>query len=136
MKLDRREFVDTNVVVYAFSADVRAARAQQILSRRCIISVQILNEFVNVAQRKLGMTWPQTNAALKSLRNVAADILPISLGEHARAVHIAERYRLRIFDALIVAAALESDCETLWSEDMQHGHVIGQLTIRNPFAST
>ena len=38
------------------------------------------------------------------------------------------------WDSLIVAAALDAGCTTLFSEDMQHGRVLrGQLTIVNPF---
>jgi predicted nucleic acid-binding protein len=47
---------------------------------------------------------------------------------------IAERYNLSIYDAMIAASALTADCDTLWSEDMQHGMVIdGRLRIINPF---
>ena len=55
---------------------------------------------------------------------------------HDRAVRIAERYSLSIYDALIVSAALLADCKTLHSEDMQDGQVIERrLTIRNPFTT-
>jgi predicted nucleic acid-binding protein len=47
------EFLDSNVLVYAFTTDPRAARAQGLLARGCTISVQGLNEFTNVARRKL-----------------------------------------------------------------------------------
>ena len=47
---------------------------------------------------------------------------------------LAERYRLSIYDAMIAAAALHADCDTLWSEDMQDGMTIeGRLRIANPF---
>ena len=130
------EFVDTNIVVYAFTSDLRASRAQQILARRCLFSVQVLNEFANVARRTLGMTWAETHAALESCRTVAADILPLGVAEHGRAVQLAERYQFRIYDAVIVASALLADCKVLWSEDMHHDLRIDGLTIRNPFAST
>ena len=129
------EFVDTNVVVYAFTTDPRAARAQDILARRCLLSVQVLNEFANVARRKLGMSWAETSDALDACRKVAAEVLPISLVEHSRAVQLAERYHFRIYDAVIVASALQAGCTVLWSEDMHHDLRIDDLTIRNPFAS-
>jgi predicted nucleic acid-binding protein len=53
---------------------------------------------------------------------------------HGAAIELAEQYGFAIFDALIVAAALRADAETLWSEDMQHGMVVdGKLRIANPF---
>jgi predicted nucleic acid-binding protein len=54
---------------------------------------------------------------------------------HDQALRIAERYGFQIYDSLIVAAALEAGCTTLYSEDMQDGQSIDTLTIRNPFAA-
>ena len=46
------------------------------------------------------------------------------------------RYDLSHWDALIVAAALATDCDTLYSEDMQDGQVFdGRLTVKNPFTA-
>lgn len=127
-------FIDSNVLVYAFTADPRAATAQVLLKRGCVTSVQGLNEFANVARRKLGKTWRDVREALAAIRILCPTILPLDLGTHVDAVRIAERYGYTIFDALIVASALRSNCTTLWSEDMQDGAVIdGRLTIANPF---
>jgi predicted nucleic acid-binding protein len=53
---------------------------------------------------------------------------------HQGGLAVAERYRFSFSDALIVAAALESGCTTLFSEDLQDGQVIDRtLTVRNPF---
>ncbi len=50
------------------------------------------------------------------------------------AVRLADRYGYSFYDSLIVAAALESGCSILYSEDMQSGQLIdGTLTIRSPF---
>jgi predicted nucleic acid-binding protein len=39
-----------------------------------------------------------------------------------------------MFDALILASALQAGSNTLWSEDMQDGAIIdGRLRIANPF---
>ena len=51
-----------------------------------------------------------------------------------RACQIAGRYGFSLYDSLIIAAALESNCKVLYSEDLQNGQVIeGALTIKNPF---
>ena len=56
-------------------------------------------------------------------------------GVHEDGLRIARRHRLGVFDALLVAAALRSGCDTLWSEDMHHGLVVdGRLRVANPFA--
>lgn len=128
------EFLDTNVLVYAFTTDPRAARAQQLLEHGCIINVQVLNDLANVARRKLKMSWPELTEALDAIRTLCPTILPVTLDTHSAGMERAQRYGLSVFDSLIVAGALEAGCGTLWSEDMQHGLVIDQrLRILNPF---
>jgi predicted nucleic acid-binding protein len=129
------EFLDSNVLVYAFTTDARASKAQQLLERGCLINVQILNEFANVARRKLKMSWTEVNEALNDIRTLCPMIAPVTLDTHMAGLLRAERYGLSVYDGLVVAAALEAACATLWSEDMQHGLVIDKrLKILNPFA--
>ena len=98
------------------------------------MSVQVFNEFVNVARRKLNRSWEEIRRALGIIRVFCPDPAPVTIETHDRAVQIAERYGYSIFDALIVAAALEGECDTLYSEDLQAGQIIeGRLTIENPF---
>ena len=128
------EFLDSNVLVYAFTTDPRAARAQGLLARGCAISVQGLNEFTNVARRKLRMKWEEVREALAAIRTLCRTVLPVDIDMHTDAVRIAEHHGYGIFDALIVAAALRADCGVLWSEDMQDGVILdGRLRIANPF---
>ena len=128
------EFLDSNVLVYAFTDDVRAAAAQAMLERGCIISVQGLNEFTNVARRKLHMTWEELHDAVTAIRAVCTAIVPIDVETHVEAIRIARRYGYAIFDALMIASAVRAECSILWSEDMQHGLVIDErLRIANPF---
>ena len=129
------DFFDTNVVLYLLSADTaKADRAEELLALGGTISVQVLNEFAAVASRKLRMSWTEIREVLAQVRAVCA-VEPLTLETHERALRIAERYRLSIYDALIVATALLAKCQTLHSEDMQDGQVVErQLTIRNRFA--
>ena len=62
------EFLDSNILVYAFTTDPRAADAQALLERGGIVSVQGLNEFTNVARRKLGMSWEEVRDSLAAIR--------------------------------------------------------------------
>lgn len=134
--IEAEVFFDTNIVLYLLSADpVKADRAEELLAIGGIISVQVLNEFAAVALRKLRMTWTEIREVLAQIRAVCP-VESISVATHDRAVIVAERYGLSIYDALIVAAALLAGSKTLYSEDMQHGQVIErQLTIQNPFLS-
>ena len=60
--------------------------------------------------------------------------MPLTEATHDEARRVAERYQLSFYDALIVAAALQTDCSTLYSEHMQDGLVIDErLRVRNPF---
>lgn len=131
------DFFDTNVVLYLLSADTtKADRAEELLAIGGTINVQVLNEFVSVASRKLRMSWIEIREVLAQVRAVCA-VEPMTIETHERALRIAERYGMSIYDALIVSAALLANCKTLHSEDMQDGQVIErQLTIRNPFTTS
>ena len=65
-----REFLDTNILVYAFTSDPRAQKAQELLARGCNAGVQGLNEFANVARRKLGMSCVELRDALAAIRTL------------------------------------------------------------------
>ncbi len=127
-------FIDSNIVLYLLSADgTKADRAEAVIGSGGIISVQVLNEVANVARRKLGMSWPETNAVLDLVRSLCPP-QPLTMETHDRGRQVAERYGLSVCDAMIVAAALLAGCTLLYSEDMQHGLVIdGQLRVCNPF---
>jgi predicted nucleic acid-binding protein len=132
-----REFLDTNILVYAFTTDARAVAAEAIMARRCDTSVQALNEFANVARRKLGMSWNEINDALAAIKAVCGNVHAVDLETHQRAVKLAERYGFSIFDALLIASALIANCSVFYSEDMHHGMVVqDQLQISNPFLSS
>ena len=127
-------FFDTNVVFYLLSADAnKANRAEELLAKGGIISVQVLNEFVAVARRKTTMSWGEIGGVLRRVRQLCA-VVPLTVETHDRALALAQRYRKPVYDALIVAAALLARCRSIYSEDMQHGQVFArQLTVRNPF---
>lgn len=134
MRAGLGDFLDSNVLIYAFTDEPKAATAQDLLKQRPIISVQGLNEFVHVGRRKLGMDWQQVKEAVASLRKLCPTILGLEEATQVEAMRIAERYGYSIFDSCIVASALEAGSSTLWSEDMHHGMVIdGRLLIANPF---
>jgi len=130
------ELLDSNILVYAFTTDSRARAAQALLERGCFVSVQGLNEFTNVARRKLGMSWEEVRVALDAMRTVCRGVLPIDTETHEEGLRVAERYGYPIFDALVVATALRAGCDILHTEDMHDGMLIDErLRIANPFRS-
>ena len=131
---DPKAFFDTNILLYLLSEDTRKAdRAEQIVQAGGRISVQVLNEFVNVARRKLAMPWGEVSEVLDLIRFLC-ETDPLTVETHERGLIVAEQYKLSVYDAMIAAAALIGECEILYSEDMQDGLLIDrQLHIRNPF---
>jgi predicted nucleic acid-binding protein len=127
-------FCDTNILLYRFIDDPKSYISKALMAEPFAISVQVLNEFANVARRKWRVDWDEINTRLILVRALASSIYPTTLENHALGSHFAERYQLAVHDSMIVANALSAGCDTLYTEDMQHGMVIeGRLTICNPF---
>lgn len=127
---------DTNVLIYVYSSDAKAIVANQLMRKGGSICIQNLNEFANVARRKLGFSWQEIESAIDDLVSLFGSPSALDLDVHLAGVRLAERYNLSVYDALIVSAALSMDCETLYSEDMHDGLIIdGRLRIVNPFAA-
>lgn len=127
-------FLDTNILLYAFADDARRPRAQLLLDGTPVISVQCLNEFAAVSLRKQRVAWDDIRKRIDLVRRSTAAIISVTEFVHDNGLRIAERYRLSIYDSMIVAAALQAGCDRLWSEDLQHGLVLdGRLEVANPF---
>jgi predicted nucleic acid-binding protein len=129
------EFLDTNVLIYLLEEDeMRAATASRLVDAGAVISVQVLNEVAAAALRKRPDSWMKLSRFLLTIVRLLR-VEPLTLETHLLGLELIRQYRLSVYDATIVAAALLAGCDTLWSEDMQDGLVINrQLTIRNPFA--
>jgi predicted nucleic acid-binding protein len=129
------DFFDSNVVLYlGLHGTKKADRAERLLQSGGSISVQVLNECANVLRLKRKVPWPETHAFLAEVLSMVR-VWPITIEIHRSGLRLAERYGFSVYDSFIVAAALAADCDTLWSEDMQHGMLVEQrLRIANPFA--
>lgn len=134
-----RPFLDTNVLLYSLdvqrgtSRDLRANKAEQILGEGGIVSVQVLNEFCDVASRKLKFSWETIADFLEVFDSLCGRAVPLTVESHSMAIAISKRYGYRIYDSHIVASAINAGCTTLLTEDLQHGQVIDGLRIENPF---
>jgi predicted nucleic acid-binding protein len=128
-------FVDTNVLLYLTSDDpAKADVAERLLRSRPVISVQVLNEFASVGRRKFRLAWPEVEHLLTAITS-AADVHAVTLTMHQKGIALARDHNFHIYDATIVAAAIEAGCSTLYTEDMHHGLLVdGRLRIVNPFA--
>jgi predicted nucleic acid-binding protein len=126
-------FFDTNILIYAYSTDIRRQRALTTIASGGVISAQVLNEFTSVLRGKQKQDWAIIEAAVQSVRFRFPDIVPLTADTHAVALGLARDHSLAFYDALIVAAAAEAGCDVLYSEDLQHGRSIGGLSIVNPF---
>lgn len=128
-------FFDSNVLIYAFSDDQRAGRARDLMAEGGAIGVQSLNEIANVLRRKHRFSWDEIAEALAVVRHYCFPPIPLDDAVHLSGLAVAQRHMLSVYDGLIVAAALSAGCDTLYSEDMHAGLMIGgRLTIVNSFA--
>ena len=134
-----REFIDTNVLIYADDArDPRKRdRARELIrglmrDRRGVLSLQVLLEFFAAATRKLGMNGE--DAKRRVVLYSRFDIVTLAPVDLFAAIDLHRLHHLSIWDCLIVRAALNGNCTTLHTEDLSAGHVIESLGISNPFA--
>ena len=129
-------FADTNVVVYAFGQDdAKVAVAEGILEKQPTISVQVISEFLNVCRVKLGMDIPTRHKLAKELI-AGCNVVVLEPRVIEKAMEVEAQGQISYWDAQIVAAALLSGCDTLYTEDLEHRRTFdGQLTVVNPFVA-
>lgn len=127
-------FADTNVAIYAVDTDVaKREKALAVLASRPVISTQVINEYLNVLLVKRKLDRASANELARALMSTC-DVAAVTPDITELAMSIGERYQVSHWDALIVAAALATGCDTLYSEDLQNGQVFeGRLTVKNPF---
>jgi predicted nucleic acid-binding protein len=131
-----RAFADTNVIVYAQSDDgEKSAKAIQLLEGDLVISTQVVNETVSVLTRKHGFSLGDAHQVATYLL-VVCEVVPLDADTIREAIRLAARHQLSHWDSLIVSAALLAGCDTLYTEDLQHGQVFDdRLTVVNPFSA-
>ena len=135
----RGEFIDTNILIYAFdrSAGEKHRIAVDLVrrlwsERRGWISLQVMQEFYVSATRKLKLPVDAATLQVRRLgfwrvhRPLVDDILA--------AIDLHQRHSVSFWDALILRSAQASQCSVLWSEDLSNGQRWGNLEVRNPFA--
>ena len=139
--MNGRYFLDTNVFLYEFDAGDRrkAKRASELVrsavsTGRGVVSYQVVQEFFGVALTKFAKPFT-TIGAEEYFSGILKPLLAVHSSQRLflDALRIREQHQFAWYDSLIVAAAQQADCSILFTEDMQHGRRIGDLTIENPF---
>ena len=137
-----RFFLDTNIFVYTFDSGSpeKAAQSAKLIksaieTRGGIVSYQVVQEFFNVALRRFAKPMSSADAE-QYLSTTFRPLLSVhsSPALYGEALRIGGRFRLAWHDSLIVASAIEGQCDILYSEDFQHGQKIESVSISNPFA--
>ena len=128
-------FIDTNVLIYAFSEDEptkqqKALNLIDAVACDAIISNQVINELANIFLKKFKLPIEKVEDYFLELLNIVS----FDMSTQIRALRLKQRYNLQYFDSLIISTALENKCNILYSEDMQHELIIdNRLKIINPF---
>lgn len=127
-------FVDSNIILYLFDVDkTKRHIAEQHLLKKPLVSAQVLTEVANVCKRRFKYSKEQ-------ILNLWSDLLSDCIltftdtSTFKLAIELSKKYDFQVYDSLIVASALNSDCKILYSEDMQNLlQIESKLIITNPF---
>jgi predicted nucleic acid-binding protein len=134
-------FVDTNILLYAVAAhpnsENKTRRAVELLTSGTLaVSVQVFHEFYVQATRPSRTNRLSPEEALAVVRGLAsrASIAALTpdLFFRAQASHL--RFHISYWDAAIIEAALSLGCDTIFSEDLNHGQDYDGVRVENPFA--
>jgi predicted nucleic acid-binding protein len=135
-----REFVDANVLVYAFdsSAGQKQQGAQALLERLWesntgCVSVQVLQEFFVTVTKKVAKPLTVEEATLRTRELSAWRVFAPRADDVLAAIGLHTQAKIAFWDAMVVLAAAESGCDVLWTEDLSDGQTLRGVRIRNPF---
>jgi predicted nucleic acid-binding protein len=132
-----KAFVDSNIWLYALiqSDDSRHRKANDFLQHMelPIINSQVIREVCSNLKKKTSISEVHLRFLIRGWYQ-NCQVVHSNENQHEIASLYRESYSFSYWDSLIIAAAIDSGCTKLFSEDMQHGQQIGsKLTIINPF---
>lgn len=132
------KFVDTNVLVYyvdrrdpAKREKARSIVVEAVRNGGFAITYQSLNEFANVALKKLQMTSAEVAVFLRMFKRMTLVAPQLSWTE--RAMSVRDRYDLQLYDSLLLVAAEDAGCDEFLSEDLNEGQLYCGIRAVNPF---
>ena len=133
-----RSFIDTNVLVYAEASDepLKQQAALALLKRlyennEGVLSTQVLQEYCNVALKKLGLSVPHIRAQLDLYEQF--EVVQVTPAIIRAGLDLQQTRSVSFFDSIVLASAHAAGCNVIWSEDMNTGEVINGMRITNPF---
>lgn len=139
--MSSKYFLDTNILVYSFSPQFLSKQKKSLAligealeDSAGMISYQVVQEFLNVALHKFEkpLCWEESYQYFEEVLGPLCSVYPDpELYRHALRIRHETGYRF--YDSLIIASAIEGGCRILYSEDLQDGRKIGELSIKNPF---
>ena len=136
-----RCFIDTNVLVYADSTDepLKQRIAIDVLKhlrseRLGVLSTQVLNEYIQVGLRKLGLPHTHIREQVHCYRQL--DLAMVTPDTIDMALDLHQQHALNYWDALIVSSAHMAGCAVLLTEDMGTGEVLAGVKLVNPFTAS
>ncbi|TVS12639.1 MAG: PIN domain-containing protein [Wenzhouxiangella sp.] len=132
-------FLDTNVLVYAVTADPDEAHKREaaltlIEREEFALSAQILQEFYVTVTRKLEKPLSSLQAMEWIEQWEAFPCVGIDAALVKVAAELSERYRISYWDGAVIAAAELAGAGIVYSEDLNDGQRYGQVVISNPFS--
>lgn len=136
----QRQFVDTNVLVYAFdtNAGLKRERARGLIrdlwdSGQGCVSIQVLQEFFVTVTRKIPRPMTVRDAAQEIEDLSAWRIHSPDPGDLLAAIDLQDLFSVSFWDAMILHSARELQCSILWTEDLNDGQTYAGVLVRNPF---
>ena len=130
-----KTFIDTNILIYLSHDPEKGPKVADALLKipEPTISTQVINEFCNVSLKRFKLSPARVGELVKAFSELYS-IVSINSGTTLKGLQVNEKYKYSFYDSMIIAAALESGCTTLLTEDLQHGQTIERrLKITNPF---
>jgi len=126
-------FLDTNILLYAQERGAKAEKARALIDAGGVTSVQSMNELINALIGKYRRPWNEVERIRDDLLATLGLPRPLTFATHLFAANVARDHKFHIYDAMIIASAIEAGCDTLYSEDMHDGWTLAGLTVVNPF---
>ena len=134
--MNGRAFIDTNIIVYLYSSqepDKRNACITEVDKYARVVSTQVLNELSNVLFMKYHLKADDVRGHIENVK-LLAEIARIELSTIDKAIDLKEHYGFSYYYCLMLASALNEDCEVILSEDLSDDQVIdNRLRIVSPF---
>ena len=134
--------MDTNIFIYSIDSTLELGRKREIArelvkehieNESGVISIQVLQEFYQVATLKIQRPVPAEDAVRFMQFMSSMDVVVADFDMVIAAVHLHRKYNVSFWDALILQAAKSANCSFVFSEDLQNEFQFDGLVVKNPF---